>query len=138
MEWLLKDKVLSDPQDFEDTCEFDEDIEKFHAQWEKVRDRGTEDPERKKLASRLVRYALTDDQNLNGDGDISGVWWYSLCFKAWEESQCKHHCPKCKSCKDWREWHCGACDRCTEGMSIPCECGGVSETYHEDHRDGFF
>lgn len=27
-------------------------------------------------------------------------------------------------CRDWREWHCEECNKCTYGVTLPCEnCG---------------
>jgi hypothetical protein len=86
-----------------------------------------------KLKQRLVRYALTDDRELLGDGENdSWGYWFSLCRDSWERDGNTSHCWTCGECMDWRDWHCGKCNKCTYGVSIPCEkCGGVSEQYHQ-------
>lgn len=119
--------------DFEDCCEWDEDLEEFNKQWEDAAESLPADhPTRNLLAQRLVRFAFTDDRDILGKGEKQSCgWWYSSCRETWVEEQNCSHCWVCKECVNWREWHCKVCRKCRYGVSLACEgCGGVSSMYH--------
>lgn len=99
MEALLKIALV----DFEENGDFDERVEKFCEEWEKVEGRGVDDEERKVMAQRLVRFAFTDDRDILGTGHDDGGfgWWYSFCNGSWQESSHTKHCWKCGECMDW-------------------------------------
>jgi hypothetical protein len=35
----------------------------------------------------------------------------------------------CGVCRDWREWHCERCNKCTYGVTFPCEHCGAEGRY---------
>ena len=118
---------------FEDTCDWDEDLEAFGKQWDAVASLPSDDATRKALAQRFVRFAFTDDRDILGTGQSKGWgWWYSSCRNTWVEDENCSHCWVCRECMHWREWHCQVCNKCRYGISIACEgCGGVSSGYHD-------
>lgn len=125
-------------QGFGKPSEYDEDLKAFAEQWKAVEDRPEDDPERKALAQRLVRFAFTDDRDIlgNGETDHGHGWWFSFCRRgSWQETMHTTHCWECGECADWEEWHCGRCGSCDTSEFSPCDgCGGVSEMYHDQHR----
>ena len=52
---------------------------------------------------------------------------YSFCFASAVEESGSWHCRICRRCRDWREWHGDTCNRCTYGVSLPCERCGQSD-----------
>jgi hypothetical protein len=110
----------------------DEKLKTFQEAWEVARHSGKDDPERQKLAERLVRYAFTDKRDILGDGDSDDWGWFlSLCGKpAWITHEAMWHCWACGECKFTEQWHCEKCNKCAEEYDSPCDCGGVGSMYH--------
>ncbi|KAI1364233.1 hypothetical protein F5Y08DRAFT_307489 [Xylaria arbuscula] len=76
-----------------------------------------------------------------GVRDTEGAWFFSFCYLnserigSWQQRDQIWHCRACGNCSERQEWHCGTCNKCTYGRAIPCNgCGGVSSTYHLDHK----
>lgn len=69
----------------------------------------------------IFRLVLSEDNKME--------YWYSFCRNAYATDVNTTHIA-CGECADWREWHCGTCNKCTYGISVPCDvCGGVCENY---------
>ena len=78
--------------------------------------------ERTALVGRLFRYALENEDECR--------YAYSFCREEWIEDNTMWHCMGCKDCMKLGDWHCDRCNCCNWHAILPCECGGVSLTYH--------
>lgn len=113
-------------EEVENLCQFDDDLKKWHQQWQRVQNKSAVDQERTEAVCQIMRLAVSD-------GDSR--WFYSFCRGYWRQTDTTSHCPRCGECVDWREWHCKKCNKCVYGLSIPGEkCGGVSDMYHSVHK----
>ena len=85
---------------YPDAVSFDEEIGEWAVKWNEV-----QEDEEKKLEhmETFFRMHLSDDVTM---------YYYSFCWKDFNEDSCQWHCLICKKCDDWREWHCGYCNKC--------------------------
>ena len=64
---------------------------------------------------------LTGDYECQECGEI---YWYSFCWGDVVQDNCTWLCEIVGTCRDWREWHCERCNKCTYGVTLPCDhCG---------------
>ncbi|KAK5629454.1 hypothetical protein RRF57_005169 [Xylaria bambusicola] len=112
----------------------DEAIDAWRATWETGYNGPDPEARTEDLQRQLLRLGL-------GPSDKEGAWFFSFCYLnserigSWQQRDQIWHCRACGNCSERQEWHCGACNKCTYGRAIPCGgCGGVSSSYHLDHK----
>ena len=61
--------------------------------------------------------------------ECSESYWFSFCW--WDVVSDGHtcHCEICNQCRDWREWHCERYNKCTYGVTLPCQHCGAKGPY---------
>jgi hypothetical protein len=107
---------------------FDKDMAKWAEEWASP---GLKEEDRDLLLRKLFRVGLGLDKSSHG------MNFYSFCRGNWQTTDHTSHCVTCGECNDWREWHCKVCNKCTYGVSLPCQgCGGRSNSYADMQRVG--
>lgn len=91
-------------------------------------DEESRDAERKKVTRAIFKLGLGIDKTSYGSS-------FFFCRNKWEQDSHTSHCGPCGQCKDWGEWHCKICRKCTDGIGVPCKCGGVSGSYEWGRGD---
>ncbi|KAF2434722.1 hypothetical protein EJ08DRAFT_605272 [Tothia fuscella] len=103
---------------------YDKDLADLAEKWKKP---DTTAEEKEGVVKAIIRIGLGVEKSEDRG------YFFSFCSWSWHDKICTTHCGICGECRGWRDWHCKVCNKCSYGLSSPCECGGVSDMYYSRH-----